>query len=334
MSRTTQAGRRRRGFTLIELLVVVAIIALLMSILMPSLSRAREQARMAKCAVNLRSIGQARTTCGMELKGFGPTWDDGSETRWMLTWVDVLYDEGFLADTDAGLCPSDEHPDGPTEARGRYWGFNFVDGEFGMRNKILFGVRPSYALNGVMSWNDPRDQHADTGRQVYAIDGWWCWFGSLNAQWVATGGNGGPPYLYPNWEGTMVGWRHMADLAANTLFMDGHVAPIIPNLRGFVANPSPDNPDRTVDTVKYFTWLPGEKSTRFDYSDYDGEIVEYRGRSPYFMSNQPHPWESDDPSPTMARAPVGYPIDDLGCSYKTRHGLWARMPNDYAHGRR
>jgi prepilin-type N-terminal cleavage/methylation domain-containing protein/prepilin-type processing-associated H-X9-DG protein len=90
----------KRGFTLVELLVVIGIIALLLSILLPALSRAREASKATKCLSNVRQMGMAAMMYADENHGYLPptsgptetmTVDDGSTQSVAIRWYGGSY---------------------------------------------------------------------------------------------------------------------------------------------------------------------------------------------------------------------------------------------------
>ncbi|MCH7873292.1 MAG: prepilin-type N-terminal cleavage/methylation domain-containing protein [Planctomycetes bacterium] len=96
----------RRAFTLIELLVVVAIIALLISILLPSMTAARDQGKKIKCASNEKQLGLGLLYYVHEY-GYYPAdhYQPPSGGEWMISWVPRIRVYSNFQD-DIFWCPS------------------------------------------------------------------------------------------------------------------------------------------------------------------------------------------------------------------------------------
>ncbi len=108
----TRVAARHCGFTLIELLVVVAIIAVLISILLPALNHARQQGKAAVCLSNLRSMGVALVLYTDDNNGWFPEWGfahGGGEARAEVAWINAMQRE-YGHDRDILRCPSDRSP--------------------------------------------------------------------------------------------------------------------------------------------------------------------------------------------------------------------------------
>jgi prepilin-type N-terminal cleavage/methylation domain-containing protein/prepilin-type processing-associated H-X9-DG protein len=225
-------SKRRSGFTLVELLVVIGIIGLLISILLPALSKARLAGAQTKCMANLRSIGQALVLYCNDNRDVLPVSSHINEVNPTATpelfWINAL--RKYIANVDAvRVCPVDPNGQARIDAGGSSYvtnSFVFDDvlqyDPFGnvlssQTRKKFSQYRPSSRWISFMIISDQQDPSQGAYADHIHGETWFDTSADLESRWQSV-----LKWTQPDRFATRTNDQHTRG-RSNYLYLDGHV---------------------------------------------------------------------------------------------------------------
>ncbi len=218
------ASQRSRGFTLVELLVVIGIIALLISILMPTLGAANRAAKRMKCLSNLRNMQMAQILYCNDNRGYliqAGLGHGGAHMHDEIAWFTTL--NSYYQNKLVARCPADDSPHwGPAPE-----GSPIPSAPADQRRQSSYGINP-FLDRDLVPWGGPFVKITDVRRTSATVQflemaktGEFAGADHPHLEmWV---GPGAPVIASRQCETAMHGGRRNHwDAVANYGFLDGH----------------------------------------------------------------------------------------------------------------